>query len=528
MTIEKIPLVDTAILPALLLDYLSPNNNLQALYKYQPNIASFESIIKEKIFDAPSRINLVETLKNQYKNVNSSDATKSNIESLLDEKTFSITTAHQPLLFGGPAYFIYKIASTIKTCRLLKAQYPGYTFVPVYWMGSEDHDFEEVNHLFLFNKKYSWERESTGPVGRLILDESIESVFQKVSEVLGESSNAIELKNILKDSFQPENTLADGVQKFVNALFSAYGLVILNQDDAQLKEAFKQVIKQELIERNSIQLIQETLTFLSNHYKIQATPRDINLFYHTDTSRERIIFEEGKYKINNSTLEFTQEEILKLADESPERFSPNVILRPLFQEMMLPNLAFVGGAGELSYWLQLKPLFQHYNVNYPMLLMRDTAMVWDEKSKQKFLQQGFGNKDIFRPVHELEKQYIETHAEQSISLDKYKKDIITAYEHLSIAITNIDKTLLQSAEAEKQKIKNGIDMLESKLLKAYKRKYDEDLLAIKNTKDKIFPEGILQERHDSFLMYYIKYGPALIDILINHFNVFEQEMTIVS
>jgi len=201
MTIEKIPLVDTAILPALLLDYLSPNNNLQALYKYQPNIASFESIIKEKNFDAPSRINLVETLKNQYKNVNSSDATKSNIESLLDEKTFSITTAHQPLLFGGPAYFIYKIASTIKTCRLLKAQYPGYTFVPVYWMGSEDHDFEEVNHLFLFNKKYSWERESTGPVGRLILDESIESVFQKVSEVLGESSNAIELKNILKDSF---------------------------------------------------------------------------------------------------------------------------------------------------------------------------------------------------------------------------------------------------------------------------------------------------------------------------------------
>ena len=528
MTFEKIPLTDTSILSTLMLDYLCQSVSLESFYQYPPKIAHFESIIKDKTFNKQARIDLVATFQRQYKSIDKSHSTNANMEALLHEKTFTITTAHQPLLFGGPAYLIYKIASTIKTCILLKEKYPSYTFVPVYWMGSEDHDFEEVNHLFLFNKKYVWERESQGPVGRLILDEKVESLRTTMSEVLGESASATELKNILKESFQQKDTLANAVQKFVNILFSKFGLLILNQDDVQLKQVFQPIIKEELIARNSIQLIQETLSYLSNNYKTQATPRDINLFYLTDTNRERIIYEEGNYKINNTNLIFTQEEILKLVDESPEKFSPNVILRPLFQEMILPNLAFVGGAGEISYWLQLKAIFKHYNVNYPMLLMRDTVCIWDEKSKQKFIQQGFVNKDVFRSVHELERQYIATHAEQSISLENHKENILSAYELLSTSVTDIDKTLLLSVEAEKQKIKNGIDMLETKLLKAYKRKFDEDLAFIKSTKEKIFPEGILQERHDSFLMFYIKYGPSLIDGLITNFNAFEQEMTIVS
>ena len=529
MVFDKIALAEIDILPPLIQDYLAQRAEVKQFFKYAPSIENIQEVILDKTFSDESRTTLYETLQRQYTNVGISEATRQNLALLKEPTTYTITIAHQPLVLGGPAYFIYKIASAIKTCILLKEKYPTYHFVPIYWMGSEDHDFEEVNHLFLFNQKLTWNKESKGPVGRLVIDEELGLMITQVFELLGNSEAANTIKNWITQSFQLGLTLANAIQLFINAIFGEFGLVILNQDDSEFKQQLKPIIIEELKAKNSIQLIQPTIDTLSQQYKVQATPRDINLFYLSDQHRERIIFEDGVYKINNTDLAFSTSEILNMANESPEKFSPNVILRPLYQEIILPNLAFVGGAGELSYWLQLKPIFDHYRINYPMLLMRDSVMVWDEKNKNKFLQQGFVSKDIFKPIHELEKIFVanQTTADQ-FSLAEFKNQIEHEYQKMANLIGSIDKTLMQTVEGEKQKAMNGVDMLEAKVLKAFKRKYDDDLNLIRSSKEKLFPNLTLQERQDSFWMFYLKYGSNLMPELIEHFNAFDQKMTIVS
>jgi len=529
MVFDTIALTGIDILPPFIRDYLAHQVTIKPFYKYAPAIDHIQEVIADKKFSEESRAVLIETIQRQYADVHINAATAQHIALLKEPTTFTITTAHQPLVLGGPAYFIYKIASAIKTCVLLKEKYPSYNFVPIYWMGSEDHDFEEVNHLHLFNKKLEWEKVSEGPVGRLLIDDALIALINQVFERLGTDAAATTIKSFIEASFQPERLLSKAIQLFVNAIFGEFGIVILNQDDSQLKQQLKPVILEELTARNSIQLIQSTLETLAQQYKVQATPRDINLFYLTDQHRERIIFDNGVYKINNTDLTFSQSEMLDLANESPEKFSPNVILRPLYQEIILPNLAFVGGAGELSYWLQLKPIFDHYHINYPMLLMRDSVMVWDEKNKNKFLQQGFDTVDIFKDIHELEKMFVakQTNA-NSFSLKNNRQHIDEQFQEIAQRIATIDSTLLQTVEAEKQKSLNGIDAIEAKVVKAFKRKYDDDLNLIRSTKEKLFPNNNLQERQDSFWMFYLKYGPTLLPQLIQHFNAFEQKMTIVS
>lgn len=529
MVFDTIAFTEIDILPPLIRDYLAQEAPIKPFYKYAPSIDEIQKVIADKNYSDDSRALLIATLQRQYADVEISASTAQNIALLKEPTTYTITTAHQPLVLGGPAYFIYKIASAIKTCLLLQEKFPTYHFVPIYWMGSEDHDFEEVNHLHLFNKKLEWKKESEGPVGRLLIDDELIALIGQVFELLGNAPAATAIKSMIEASFQRERSLAKAVQRFVNALFGEFGLVILNQDDAQLKQQLKPIILEELTARNSIQLIQSTLETLTQQYKVQATPRDINLFYLTDQHRERIIFDDGVYKINNTDLIFSQSDMLDLANQSPEKFSPNVILRPLYQEIILPNLAFVGGAGELSYWLQLKPIFDHYQINYPMLLMRDSVMVWDEKNKNKFLQQGFHTADIFKDIHELEKMFVakQTSA-NSFSLKHTRQQIDAQFQEIAQLIASIDSTLLQTVEAEKQKSLNGIDLIEAKVVKAFKRKYDDDLNLIRSTKEKLFPNHILQERQDSFWMFYLKYGPTLLPQLMQHFNAFEQKLTIVS
>ncbi|MEI6311740.1 MAG: bacillithiol biosynthesis cysteine-adding enzyme BshC [Bacteroidota bacterium] len=525
MRIEKISYKNTHLFSKLLLDYMYEPEKIDSLYSYKSSIDQISAAIDGKSFTEAQRNLLVNTLLQQDASI--SINTRNQIELLNDSKTFTICTAHQPLLMGGPVYFIHKIASCIQLSRIAKKQYPDYNFVPIYWIGSEDHDIEEVNHLHLFNKKIEWQSPKGGPVGKKILDQQISALKSVVNEYLGQSQHALELNTIIEKAYQEGTDLTNATRKLVYALFEKEGIVVLDQNDRAFKHQMIDVFQKEIEENASSKQIASTLTFLENNYAIQASPREINLFYLTDTLRERIIESEGNYKINNTDLVFSKEELLKMIEVTPEKFSPNVILRPLYQETILPNLAFVGGAGEIAYWLQLKNIFTANHIAFPMLVMRDMALYIDEKTWNRFIQKGFSAEDIFKPIHELEKIFIsKNHATEHI-FQHQKDKIIEEYDSIAEKMNELDKTLLATVQAEKQKILNSISMLEAKTYKAFKKKSDEDIAQIHKAKGKLYPNDILQERYDNFMMYYLQFGKEYIPMLIEEMNAWEMELKLV-
>src|SRR5690606_24458000 len=349
-----IPFRETHYFSDLICDYLDENSKVKPFYHRFPKIENFKAQIEEKQtnYSQAHRKVLCTALEKQYKNCPTSERTQQNIKALRESTTFTITTGHQINIFTGPLYFLYKIIATINLCKTLKSTYPGYNFVPVYWMATEDHDFDEINFFNFKGKKLAWNTHASGAVGRLDT-QGLEDVFEVFSKELDHSKNSDAIRNLFQNAYLQHDTLATATRALVNELFGKYGLVILDADTIELKKTFIPFVKNDILNNTAFHTVSETNTGLEN-YKLQVNPREINLFYLTNNKRERIEASNNRYSVVNTNLTFTKNEIENEIEQHPERFSPNVILRPLYQEVILPNLCYIGGGGEIAYWLDRK------------------------------------------------------------------------------------------------------------------------------------------------------------------------------
>lgn len=488
----------------LIVDYLDQKPEIQSLYHHFPTLENFAFQIDEKAknYSLETRLTLVESLKSQNTNFPISELTKNNIELLKSEKTFTITTGHQLNLFTGPAYFIYKIASTINLCKQLKAQYSDYNFVPVYWMATEDHDFEEINHFNLKGKKIKWERDSFGPVGRLST-ESLDEIFEEFSNIIGVGSTAEYLKSLFKKAYLEHDNLADATRYLANELFATEGLVIIDGDDRNLKTLFSSHIKDELINQNSFKEVSKTIEKLKE-YTIQVNPREINLFYIEDNLRERIVFENNTYKINNTDIQFSETEILELLKNSPEKFSPNVILRPIYQEVILPNLAYIGGGGEIAYWLELKSNFDTQKVTFPILMLRNSFVIATEKQINKIEKLQLTWTELFSPQQELIQLKTKKLSNFKIDFSEQEATLHKQFSELLKIANQTDKSFIGAVKAQEAKQLKGLENLKKRLLKAEKRVHFETLERISTIQNQLFTNGSLQERKSNFSEFYSK------------------------
>ena len=325
---------------------LARDQNLAPFINQFPSLSTFEKIISERKFKG-NRTKLVEVLQHQYQDIiHQPVALKSNIEALSKENTYTVTTGHQLNIFTGPLYFIFKIVTAINLAKELKNQFPDKNFVPVYWMATEDHDFEEINHTYIGDKKISWKLNATGATGRL----NTKSIIQALNEykgILGISKNAEKLSEMVAKAYADGKNLADATRYLANELFGEFGLVIIDADHPILKSQFTEIIERDIINKNSFRNIEESSKKLAEiAIHAQVNPREINFFYLTDDLRERIIFEDNRYQVLNTEVSFSKDELKQEIKNHPERFSPNVVMRPLYQEVILPNLAYIGGGGE--------------------------------------------------------------------------------------------------------------------------------------------------------------------------------------
>jgi bacillithiol biosynthesis cysteine-adding enzyme BshC len=488
------------------------------------SIESFETQINlRRDFGYERRELLVKTLEEQYKFVETTSKVLSQISSLKDSSTFTVTTGHQLNIFTGPIYFIYKIIHTIKLSEELNQKYPENYFVPIFWMASEDHDFDEINHIYLFNKKIEWNQSQGGAVGEYKMQEW-EHVLDEVKSFFSNYPDS-DIFSLL-DKYNGEN-LSQASFSFVNEIFKDFGLVILDANHKELKTSFSSLILKELESSFSQNCVEKSnKKFESLGFSPQIHAREINLFYLVDSDRLRII-KEGENYIIDSVGTFSIEEMKEMVEKDASKFSPNVVLRPVYQETILPNLAYIGGGAEIAYWTQLKGVFDEVKVLFPLIQVRNSVQIFDSNAQKKLKKLTISIEDIFMELENLKKIFVAENITEEIDFSVLENSMISLSDKIESQIVSFDKNLSKFAEAEKVKLKNQIENIKQKLVKQQKNLFDVQLKQIEDLKNKLFPNAALQERRDNFL----NFAPdgdykSFIKNIYDSLDVFEKDLIV--
>ncbi len=519
MDIDCLPFRKTGYFSDLICDYLDGKETLQPFYNRLPKLENFKEQIAEKATNYPeeNRDVLYDVLHEQYKGITVSSKTRTNLIQLKEPITFTVVTGHQLNLFTGPLYFLYKIISTINLTTQLKKTYPRFNFVPVFWMATEDHDFEEINYFNFNTKKLHWNKDASGAVGHLNTD-GLQEVYEAFANELTSSGNAETLKSLFKAAYFEHDNLADATRFLANELFGEYGLVIVDGDHTTFKRVLVPYAKKDIFENMAFTKVSETVAKiqeLPEAYNIQVNPREINYFYLKEGLRERIVAKGDKFHVNNTEIEFSKDELLAELENYPERFSPNVIARPLYQEIILPNLCYIGGGGELAYWLELKASFEAMGIAFPILLPRNSALVVSEKQRKKLGKMNLSVADLFLGQSSFINKKIREISNIDIDFSVQKNHLCEQFKAMYDLAEQTDKSFLGAVKAQEVKQIKGLDALEKRLLKAQKRKLKDHVRRMTELQNELFPNQSLQERNLNFSELYLEYGEALIPMLMN-------------
>lgn len=525
-TIDKISFNDIESIPQLVKDFL--NQDIEGFENKTFSVEHFGQQIqlKKDSFSSEQRNILSDTFKKQLSGLTLSSKQKENIESLKLPNTFTITTGHQLNLFSGPVFFVYKILQTIKTCTYLKEYFPDFNFVPVYWLASEDHDFAEINHFKTENNYYEINEKSGGPVGRIkINDTYFISEFEKEFK---DSVFGTELILMLKEAYQIGNTLTQAIQVLVNRLFSEFGLLMLDGDSKELKEQIKNVFKDELLHFSLQKASKDKVDFLTEKYgKVQVNPREINLFYLSGT-RDRIEFNGQKYTVVDTNIQFTEEEIIAELEQYPEKFSPNALMRPVYQEKVLPNLAYIGGNAEIMYWLELKDYFSTLNIPFPILIPRNSMLFLKEKTLGKIEKLDLKIEDFFQNFTAITNRKILTDNPILKLLDKKEEMLVNNFAELKASAETTEKSFGNMVKAEEVRQLKSFKRMKKRLLHAEKIKQNELLERLENLFLDVHPSKTWQERVFNFSVFFSDEGYSWLENCLEEMVVQDSKLIIVA
>ena len=522
---QEILLRNTHQFSKFICDFTEQKNEFSFLPSNYFSKTYIENLIAERKINYANRNILTQVLTEQYSTIETENAVKNSLLKLKNENCFTVTTAHQPCFFGGPLYTILKAITAIKIAEQYKKDFPENDFVPVYYIGSEDHDLEELNHFYLFNKKIEWQTEQGGAVGSMSIN-SIENVITELESLLKNEEKKDEIIALLKKSYQPEITMAKAFRLLLNELLGKFGLIILDANDKRFKQSFISIFKDDLLNNSAFKLLNKKkwLQHFTNN-ELQILPREINQFYLKENARERIVFDGESYSSKNAVFKIDKESIENFIEQNTGNISPNVVLRPLYQSTILPDVAFTGGGSEVTYWLQLKTIFDFYKISFPQIFLRDSVLLVDKNADEKRLKWDFSLEEIFDDINFLIKKFTEKSG--ALNIESEKEKFLNDLNQLQQKITNHDKGLASSSAAILKQIENSISQLQQKISQNDKKKLSDSIAQIEKWKQKLLPDEHLQERKISFIELYLKHGKSFVDKLYNSFNPFQPTLKII-
>ena len=524
---QSIPDQETGYFTPIVADYLLGDEKLQPFLQHSPDWQGLASAIASRKQSPVNRELLVEVLTQQYASLNLTPRLSQNLAFLKQANTFTVTTAHQPNIFTGPLYFIYKCMHAIRLAESLHQQFPDNHFVPVYYMGSEDADLEEIGQLTIGGMKRVWNTPQKGAVGRMKVDQALLDLITGMEGQTGVLPFGKELSGLWRSCFTKGKTISQAMLEMVHQLMGDRGLVVLIPDNAQLKSVFTPIVLKELFTQFSHSLVEATNQQLAQQYKVQAAGRNINLFYLIGDKRERIELQGEQWVVPALQLSFSKHALEQECNLYPERFSANVILRGLFQEMILPNVAFIGGGGELAYWLELKQIFTEVKVPFPVLLLRNSFVFVNKTQAEKWLATGFPIHALFKTPENLIQQLAKENAGETLYLTEEIERITQLYQQIYNQATGVDKSLSDHVNALKNTAIEKLQALEKKMLRAEKRKYSESEYRIQQIRSNIFPNNQLQERVENMALWYANWGKQWVEVIYQHSQALATDFRII-
>lgn len=474
-------------------DYLNQHADA-SLYSCFPNESCFTSII-QTISNYPyHRTLLSQILSQQAQRVkNTSDATRQNIQHLKENNTFTITTGHQLCLFTGPLYVIYKIASTIQLAKHLQQQYPQYRFIPLFWMATEDHDIYEINHFYYKEHCFQWPIQTDRSPVFSLTTKGLEQLFNELKASHLFFSNDLEL---FEKAYLQHTAYTDATRYLLNELFGKEGLVILDPNEKEWKEQFIPIFHADIFQHAIFKYTSETIhLLLRQNYPVQVNPPLINTFYIYNNKRYLLQKQEPHYVLkHHPAASFSPSDLEKLLLTHPENFSANVLLRPLYQQKILPNIAYIGGSAELAYWLQLKNTFDHLSIVYPIIIQRPIVFIQTARILQKLKKLNLSTMDFFHTKKNTLIQNILKQRHLYIHLENEAQKIKELFSELLQITEKTDKSLLPFVDAQLTKTQNFIHRLEQKLNRTIKQKNEHLVKRAETIYEHFFPNHILQDR----------------------------------
>jgi bacillithiol biosynthesis cysteine-adding enzyme BshC len=488
--IIEVPIQDTFFNSAFIQDYLE-SGKISERFHYPLNEKGIQDCINHrKEFSQKKRDVLYESLKLQYSDFKDDELAMQNIEKLKNSNCFTVTTGQQIHVGLGPLYVAYKTLDTINTAIKLKKKYPEYDFVPIFWMATEDHDLEEIKEVKFYSHSFKWETTQHGAVGRMKCD-GISNIFEQIKEM---NPDAEQLQFIEKciNAYSNSDNLADAFRKIIHSVFPNTGLVVLNPDCCILKKNLIEVAIQDLQGRNNECLISGNKEIEASGYDTQLYTRKINFFFLTENDRERIICEnENWVTVSNQNL-CEPKDLEKFVTQNISNISPNAALRPLYQEIILPNIAYIGGQAELKYWAQLKETFERNAENICIFIPRSHWTIVDGLPSSPSLKYWFEKDELF-----LEK--IDTDSKEYSKI--IEKDILDTQIKLDELKSKVE-TFLPGFSAESKIVK-----IKEKLID-FQKTYEKMSVALNKNernkklfklKKKYFNPNNVQERNEHII-----------------------------
>ncbi len=498
--------------------YLFEQERLTEYFAYPTSEYGIKTAIQNLQSFEFDRDALSEDLLLQAKTVdNTTQNTTQNINLLKNKNTFCITTGHQLCLMTGPLYFIYKIAAVIQLSETLNKKYTDYKFVPVFWMASEDHDIEEINHFNFKGTQYRWETNKDTFVANLNT-EKLDTLYLNLTESKLFPETFLKL---FQEAYLKEHTsYVDAMRYLINYLFGNKGLIIIDGNNKTLKQQFSDIFYQDIFSKTTHQIVEQTnQLLLSNNYEPQVNPRMINTFLLQNEKRHLIIPENENFVLKDTTLKFSKNEMENLLAKHPEQFSPNVLLRPVYQQKILPNLIYIGGSAELSYWLQLKQLFDKYKVFYPIIIQRPIIFLENKKTTERLTKLNISSTDLLLNKQDAVFKNILQKNNLTINLNKQKTIIEQEFQIIADIAENVDKTLIAFVKAEQQKSLNALNIIEQKLNKSIKQKNEILDNQLKQIYSIFYPNTTMQDRVWNLSDALLYFGDKFIDEIYPHCNI---------
>lgn len=519
---HRIALTATQRFSRLALDHASGDPFLDGFRASPPTLEGLRAAAARR-FGADARAALVSALQRQYDGLPIDNPVAESIARLARPDALTVATGHQLCLFLGPLYVPFKLLNAIRLARALERDLVR-PVIPVFWMASEDHDRAEIDHAWFGGHRLHWQGASGGAVGRMRLA-GIGPVVEEACALLGPGPHADRIRALLRDCYRPGRTVAEATRRFAHALFGRFGLLIVDGDDRALKQRFVPIMREELLNGIGLRAVRHANERLVERYEPQAHARAINLFHLRDGHRARIEADGSHFRVLHGGPRFTLDELLHDLEARPQDYSPNVLLRPLYQETVLPNIAYIGGGGELAYWMQLKWLFQAVQLPMPVVLLRASAAFLSEKADRHRRELGLRIEDLFAPAHELRTRIARGGAGGAV-LEAEREAALRAMDAARDRAAAIDPALAASAEALRARIGRAFDALQGKMDRALRRREAVRLARLDRILNELFPGGALQERRLSILPMLAARGEGLLDELLGALDPLDPRFTV--